>query len=54
MSLVVWKMEPSRSSRSRISIALTRLPLWTMPSGPIEVLTTIGWALAMTLEPAVE
>ncbi len=54
MSLVVWKIEPSRSSRRRISTAFVRLPLWTMPIGPIEVLTTIGCALARTLVPAVE
>ena len=54
MSLVVWKMAPSRSSSLRISTALVRLPLCTTPRGPIEVLTTIGWALAMTLVPAVE
>jgi hypothetical protein len=54
VSLVVWKIDPSASRPSRISTALTRLPLWTTASGPIEVLTTIGWALAMTLVPAVE
>ena len=54
VSLLVWKIAPSSSSSRRSSTALVRLPLWTMPSGPIEVLTTIGWALAMTLVPAVE
>ena len=54
VSLVVWKIEPASSSRSRISPGLTRLPLWTMPTGPMEVLTTMGCALATTLDPAVE
>ena len=54
VSLVVWKIEPSLSSRCRISTGFVRLPLWTIPKGPSEVLTTIGWALAMTLVPAVE
>ncbi len=54
VSLVVWKIEPSSSSRARSVVALVRLPLWTMPTGPIEVRTTIGCALAMTDEPAVE
>ena len=54
VSLVVWKIEPSVSRRSRISFGFVRLPLWTMPSDPMEVLTTIGCALAITLEPAVE
>ncbi len=54
VSLVVWKIEPPCSSWARIAAALVRLPLCTMPTGPIEVLTTIGWALATTDEPAVE
>jgi hypothetical protein len=54
VSLVVWKIAPSRSRRLRISTAFTRLPLCTMPAGPMLVLTTIGWALLITLLPAVE
>jgi hypothetical protein len=38
VSLEVWKMEPARSSRVRISAALTRLPLWAMASPPWGVL----------------
>ena len=54
VSLVVWKIDPSSSRRSRISPGFTRLPLWTMLTGPIEVFTAIGCALATTLDPAVE
>ena len=55
VSLVVWKIDPPLLELRRGSpAALVRLPLCTMPTGPIEVLTTIGWALATTDEPAVE
>ena len=54
VSLEVWKIEPCCSRRRRSWPALTRLPLCTRASGPMEVLTTIGWALVSTLSPVVE
>jgi hypothetical protein len=54
VSLLVWKMAPWRTSSSRSSPALTRLPLWPIANGPWTLSTTIGWALESLLSPAVE
>ena len=54
MSLLVWKIDPRRTSASRSSAALTRLPLWQMAMGPCTQSIRIGCALASLLSPAVE
>ena len=54
VSEVDWKIAPWRTSSSRSSLALTRLPLWPIPNGPCEQSTSIGWAFSMRLDPAVE
>ncbi len=54
VSLVVWKIEPSASSSSRTSAALTRLPLWAMAIGPRWCWSRNGWAFAGLESPAVE
>ena len=54
VSLLVWKIEPCLTSRSRISLALTMLPLWQMPTCPCTQSMTIGCAFESLLSPAVE
>src|SRR5262249_37952433 len=52
--LLVWKMEPSRTRRSRSSRALTRLPLCATAIWPCAQSMRIGCALRSLLSPAVE
>ena len=54
VSLLVWKMAPSRTSSSRSSPAFTRLPLWPIANWPCTLSTTIGCAFESLLSPAVE
>ena len=54
VSEVLWKVAPSRRSRSRRSLALVKLPLWAMAKTPWAVRAVRGWALMRRLEPVVE
>jgi hypothetical protein len=54
VSVLVWKIEPSDSSSSRIAPALTRLPLWAMAIGPRWCRKSNGCALEEFESPAVE
>ena len=54
MSLVVWKMDPSRTSASRSSCAFTRLPLWQIAISPCAQSMRIGCAFLRPLSPDVE
>ncbi len=54
VSLEVWKMDPWRSRRVRISLALTRLPLCAMARPPWAYSNTNGCALRSSELPLVE
>ncbi len=54
LSLEVWKIDPWRSRRARISAALTRLPLCAMASPPWAYSNANGWALRSSELPLVE
>ena len=54
LSAVVWKMEPLRSSSSRRTSALIRLPLCAIAIWPRKQSTTNGCAFFSVLEPVVE
>ena len=54
VSVVDWKIDPSRTSASLSSVAFTRLPLWQMAIWPCAQSMRNGWALATRLSPAVE
>ena len=54
VSLLVWKIDPRRTSSSRSSGALTRLPLWQSAICPCEHSIRIGCALTIRLSPKVE
>ncbi len=53
-SLVVLKIEPSRSMRWRRVCAFTRLPLCASAAAPRCEATWIGWAFCRWEEPVVE
>ena len=54
LSAVVWKMEPLRSSSSRKTSALIRLPLCAIAIWPRTQSTTNGCAFLIVLVPVVE
>ena len=54
MSLLDWKIAPSRSISLRRASAFVRLPLWATAIGPRAVVALIGWAFRTFDEPAVE
>ena len=54
LSAVVWKMEPLRSSSSRRTAALIRLPLCAIAIWPRTQSTTNGCAFFSVLDPVVE
>ena len=52
VSLVAWKIEPSRSSSRRSSAALVMLPLCATAICPLLHATESGWAFSRTVSPA--
>ena len=54
VSLFDWKIDPWRTSSSRNSPALTRLPLWQIAIWPCAQSMRIGCAFDSLLSPAVE